>query len=123
MSPSLPMKLICAWALLFGFVLAHAHHERRMRAFLSQAPLALFRAVEISSLAGLFAMTGIMIYYFVVTTWYWTIALGLGGAISGAVFAGIGFGLMGEDALSKRAFVGWPLSAIWAVTIIHGINA
>jgi len=117
----LPLQLVCAWALLFGFLLAHGYHEKRMRAFLSPAPNALFRAVEISNLLGLLSMAGILIYFFIQSTWYWTITLGLGGSVAGAFLAGLCFTLIGEERLSKCAFVGLPLAALWAVSIIHNI--
>ncbi len=118
----LPLKLVLGWAMLFCFLLAQFHHETAIKSFASPASPALLKSVEISSLLGFLAAIGIFIYYFVKAKWYWALALGLGGSLLGALAAGLLFSLVGEATLSKRAFIGWPIAALWSISIIDGLG-
>ncbi len=122
MPRSLPLNLVLAWSLLFCFLLAHEYHERQSKRSLQFASTHLLKAVEISGLLGFFTGLVILIYYFIVVAWYWPIVLFVGGSIFGAMMMGMLSSLIGEESLSKRAFIGWPLSALWAISIIHELK-
>ena len=121
MPTSLPVTLVLAWALFFAFLLAQAHHERELKASPYLESPTFVKAVEISSLLGLLSGLGILGYYFYRASWYWPIALALGGSVIGALLMGALSGIMGNATLSKRAFVGWPLCGLWAIQVIHSI--
>lgn len=117
----LPAKILLAWALLFCFVMAQGLLEKKINGLEIAASTTQIRALEISSLLGLVSMGGVLIFYFIHSTWYWTVALGLGGSIAGAFLLGLGLYFFGEASLGKRAFIGWPLCAIWAIRIIYDL--
>ena len=122
MPTSLPLSLFCTWALLFCFVLAHEYHLRGIKAFKYESSSQFIKSVEMSSLLGFYCMTGVLIYYLFSVSWYWVIVLGVFGTLAGGLLMGVISGILGEENLSKRAFIGWPLCAIWAISIIHGIK-
>lgn len=119
---SIPLSLIFAWAMLFAFMCAQYHHEEIMKRSPYMWEPTLFKATQVSSLLSLLTAISILIYYFIKTKWYWVIALSFGGSMLGALAAGILFSSMGEAVLSRRAFYGWPIMAVWSISIIHGLR-
>lgn len=118
MPDQLPLEVFLGWAALFAFICAHAHHEKMIKSCRIKASGRLLRMVEISSLLGLIIGSGILIFYFIKVRWYWAFALAIFGSFVGAISAGLLFGLIGEEKMSKRAFIGWPLAAIFTIFAI-----
>lgn len=122
MPQQLPLSLLLAWAIFFCCAVGHFHHEQAIRRSESM-PTRLLRAIEVSQLLWLVAAIAILIYYFVVARWYWPFALAVGGSMVGALAAGLLFSVVGEEWVSTRGFIVWPISAAYAVVTIHGLPA
>ena len=121
MPDQLPFGLFLGWAALFAFVCAQYHHEQMIKALRVSATSRLLKMVEVSSLLSLVAGVGILIYYFIQVRWYWVVVLAVLGSMTGALCAGLLFGIIGEEKLSKRAFIGWPIAAAYTISAISKI--
>ncbi len=69
MANSMPLSLIIAWVVFFGFVNTHQRHTMRFRGESQGYLLALQASVLLGSLVGL----GLLGYYFTQVAWYWPI--------------------------------------------------
>lgn len=118
MPSSLPFVLVVAWSLFFGFLSTHQRHASHFRGSSQGFFLALNLSVILGSLVGL----GLFIYYFTQVTWYWPIALIIGGSIVGGLLFGALDVLFGALTLSLLAFIGWPSAAAWAFLIVRGLE-
>lgn len=117
MSASLPIILMAAWGLLFGFVNTHQRHASNFRGS-SRGFLAVLQAsVLLGTLVGL----GLLVFYFTRVSWYWPLVLfALGSAVGGLVFGLLDVKL-GQLAMSIIAFLGWPAAAIWMYFIVQAL--
>ena len=118
MGNSMPLSLIVAWVVFFGFVNTHQRHAMHFRGESQGYLLALQASVLLGTLAGL----GLLIYYFMQVAWYWPIVLFAVGSLVGGLLFGVLDVKIGQLAMSMLAFVGWPASAVWASLIIHDIH-
>ena len=120
MPSQFPLQLMLAWVSFFCCGVGHFYHEQELRNNTSE-PTMLLRAVEISQLLWLIVGVAILIYYFIVTHWYWSLVLAFGGSILGALAAGMLFSTVGEEWVSTRGFIAWPILATYAVLTIHNL--
>jgi len=118
MPASMPLVLIIAWVVFFGFVNTHQRHAMNFRGASQGYLLALQASVLLGSLVGL----GLLIYYFMQVAWYWPIVLFAVGSLVGGLLFGALDAKIDQLAMSMLAFVGWPASAVWAFLIIHSIH-
>jgi len=118
MGNSLPLSLIAAWVIFFGFVNTHQRHAMNFRGASQGYLLALQASVLLGSLVGL----GLLVYYFMQVAWYWPIVLFAAGSLAGGLLFGLLDAKIGQLSMSMLAFVGWPASAAWAYLIIHDIH-
>jgi len=118
MTDSMPISLIIAWIVFFGFVNTHQRHARDFRGASQVYLLALYASVLLGSLVGF----GLLSYYFMQVAWYWPIVLFLGGSLVSGVLFGILDNKIGLLGMSLLAFVAWPASAILAFLIIQGLH-
>ena len=118
MSDSLPLSLIAAWVIFFGFVNTHQRHGTNFHGASQGALLALQASVLLGSVAGL----GLLIYYFMQVAWYWPIILFTVGSLAGGLLFGLLDKMIGQLGMSMLGFVGWPVAAAWAYFIIHDIH-
>ena len=66
MGNSLPISLIAAWVIFFGFVNTHQRHAMNFRGASQGYHHALQASVLLGSLVGL----GLLVYYFMQVAWY-----------------------------------------------------
>jgi len=118
MGNSMPLTLVAAWVVFFGFVNTHQRHAMHFRGASQGYLLGLQASVLLGSLVGL----GLLGYYFMQVAWYWPIALFAVGSLVGGLLFGVLDVKIGQLAMSMIAFVGWPASAVWAFLIIHGLH-
>ena len=118
MGNSMPLSLVAAWVVFFGFVNTHQRHAMHFRGASQGYLLGLQASVLLGSLVGL----GLLVYYFMQVAWYWPIVLFTVGSLVGGLLFGVLDVKIGQLAMSMIAFVGWPASAVWAFLIIHGIH-
>jgi hypothetical protein len=118
MANSMPLSLIIAWVVLFGFVNTHQRHAMHFRGESQGYLFALQASVLLGSLVGL----GLLGYYFMQVAWYWPIALFAIGSLTGGLLFGVLDVKIGQLGMSMLAFIGWPASAVWAFLIIHGLH-
>jgi hypothetical protein len=118
MGNSMPLSLIAAWVVFFGFVNTHQRHAMHFRGASQGYLLALQASVLLGSLVGL----GLLGYYFTQVAWYWPIALFAVGSLVGGLLFGVLDVKIGQLGMSMAAFIGWPASAVWAFIIIHGLH-
>jgi len=118
MDSSKPLLLIISWVLFFSFVnitQCHAKHfESRSRYYF----LFFNVSVILSSLVGL----GLLVYCLIHLSWYWPIAIFVGGCIVGGFFFDFLDGKIGLLTTSLVSFIGWPSSAIWVFFIIRDLH-
>lgn len=123
MPTSLPLLLLVSYVGLVMFLVGHSYHEKNMaKSFDGLMRSRLFEAVRISSLLGALSAIGLLIFYFVKVKWYWAGGLLVVGAMLGSVVAGMYMGQFGEERLSKRAFVGWPVCAALSLLAIWSLK-
>ena len=118
MANSMPLSLIIAWVVFFGFVTTHQRHAMRFRGASQGYLLALQASVLLGSLVGL----GLLGYYFMQVAWYWPLVLFMVGSLVGGLLFGFLDGKIGQLGMSMFAFIGWPASAVWAFLIIRGLH-
>ena len=118
MPTSIPLVLIIAWVVFFGFVNTHQRHAMHFRGESQGYLLALQASVLLGSVAGL----GLLVYYFMQVAWYWPIVLFAVGSLVGGLLFGLLDVKLGQLGLSMLAFIGWPASAVWAFFIIRGLH-
>lgn len=118
MGNSMPLSLVVAWIFLFGFVNTHQRHAMHFRGASQGYLLALQASMLLGSLVGL----GLLGYYFMQVAWYWPIVLFAVGSLVGGLLFGVLDVKIGQLAMSMIAFVGWPASAVWGFSIIHGLH-
>jgi hypothetical protein len=116
---SLPITLVLAWASFFAFFLSQGHHERELTTSHFLESPNLLKALGISTLLGMIVGVGILAFYFYKVSWYWPLLLAVGGSMIGAAAFGLLSGLVSSATISKGAFIGWPLSAVCAIQMIH----
>jgi len=118
MAESMPLSLIIAWIVFFGFLNTHQRHATRFRGE-SQGYLL---ALQVSTLLGSLVGLALLVYYFMQVAWYWPIIL----FVIASLIAGFGFGLLdakiGQLGMSLMAFIGWPVAAIWVYFIIRNLK-
>lgn len=118
MGNSMPLSLVASWVAFFGFVNTHQRHARHFRGE-SQGYL---RALQASVLLGSLVGLGLLGYYFTQVAWYMPIALfAIGSLVEGLLF-GVLDVKISQLGMSMAAFIGWPVSAVWAFFIIHGLH-
>ena len=118
MSTSLPLQLIVAWVLLFGFINTHQRHASSFRGASQGYHFALQASVLVGTVAGF----GLLIYYFIQVSWYWPLVLFAVGSLAGGLIFGVLDAKVGQLIMSTSAFIGWPVAAVWAYVAIRGIN-
>ena len=118
MGNSIPLSLVAAWVVFFGFVNTHQRHAMHFRGESQGYLLALQASMLLGSLVGL----GLLGYYFMQVAWYWPIALFAVGSLVGGLLFGVLDVKIGQLGMSMLAFIGWPASAAWAFFIIHGLH-
>src|SRR5262245_58820317 len=118
MSASMPLLLVFAWTIFFGFLNTHQRHASRFQGASPGYRDALNLSVPIGSLVGL----GLLVYYGYQTAWYWPFALFLVGSVLGGILLGVIDGLVGLLWMSLPSFIGWPLAAVWFLSIVRGIQ-
>jgi hypothetical protein len=118
MLSSLPIQLLIAWVLFFGFVNTHQRHARNFQGASQGFLLCLNASVILGSLVGL----GLLIYYFIQVSWYWPLVLFAVGSLIGGLFFGFLDIKIGTLGISLVSFIGWPASAVWAFFIIKGLR-
>lgn len=118
MDNSIPISLIIAWILFFGFVNTHQRHARNFHGASQGYHLVLYSSVTLGSLVGL----GLLVYYFVQVAWYWPLVLFLVGSLVGGTLFGFLDAKIGLLGMSLASFIGWPFSAIWAFLIIRNLH-
>lgn len=118
MANSMPLSLIIAWVVFFGFVNTHQRHAMRFRGASQGYLLALQASVLLGSLVGL----GLLGYYFMQVAWYWPLVLFMVGSLVGGLLFWFIDGKIGQLGMSMFAFIGWPASAVWAFLIIRGLH-
>lgn len=131
---SMPISLLVAWVLMKGFVNTHQRHAANFRG----ASLQFQAALHISSMLGMLAGVGLLIFYFTKAAWYYPIMLFVIGMVGGGAVFGLldvaaeraaqqifktGSQGIGQMIMSPLGFVGWPLSAIWSFSLMQGISA
>ena len=118
MLSEIPFFLIIAWIVFFGSVNTHQRHDRDFRG----ASQGYHLALKVSHILGTLVGLGLIIYYFMQVAWYWPFAL----FAVGILLAGLLFGLLdriiGALGMSMLAFIAWPVAAVWAFIIIHGLK-
>ncbi|PWW47763.1 hypothetical protein [Melaminivora alkalimesophila] len=118
MPESLPLSLLVAWVLYFGFLNTHQRHSSRFQG----ASQAFNAALNLSVILGVLAGLALLVYYFIRVAWYWPFLL----FVAGSVIAGLLFGVLdrkvSQPALSLLGFLAWPAAAIWAFLIIRGLS-
>lgn len=119
MTDSIPLSLIMAWIVFFGFVNTHQRHAMNYRGE-SQDYL---HALKASVLLGRLVILGLLGYYFMQVEWYWPVALFIIGSLVGGLLFGLLDATIGQFIMSILAFFGWPASAIWAFLTIHHIQS
>jgi len=115
---SMPLSLVAVWVIFFGFVNTHQRHAMRFRGASQTYLLGLRISVLLGSLVGL----GLLGYYFTQVEWYWPILLFVVGGLGGGLMFGVLDAKLGQLIMSLLAFVGWPVSAVWAFLIIRGLH-
>lgn len=118
MPTSMPLTLVVAWVLLFGFVNTHQRHAMRFEGASRTYLFALQASFLLGSLIGL----GLLIYYFTRVAWYWPLVLFAIGSLIGGLLFGLLDAKLGQLIMSLVAFVGWPAAAIWAYLIINALR-
>lgn len=117
MSNSMPLSLVVAWIIFFGFVNTHQRHATHFRGE-SQGYLL---GLQVSALLGSVVGLGLLGYYFMHVAWYWPMLLfAVGSFASGLVFGVLDVKL-GPLTMSTMAFIGWPASSVWAFFIIRAL--
>lgn len=119
MGNSMPLSLLAAWVVFFGFVNAHQRHAMHFRGESQGYLLSLHASVFLGSLVGL----SLLGYYFMQVAWYWPIVLFAVGGLAGGLLFGVLDVKIGQLSMSMLAFIGWPASAAWAFFIIHGLHS
>ncbi len=71
MAESIPISLIIAWIIFFGFLNTHQRHAKDFRGSSQNYLLTLNASV----LLGRLVTIGLLVYYFMQVAWYWPIAL------------------------------------------------
>ena len=118
MDISIPLLLIISWILFFSFVnitqCNAKHFEYRSRYYF------LFFNVSaiLCSLVGL----GLLAYCLIHLSWYWPIAIFVGGIMVGGFFFDFLDGKIGLLTTSLVSLIGWPSSAIWVFFIIRDFH-
>ncbi len=118
MPNSMPLSLIIAWIVFFGFLNTHQRHAMRFNGASQGYLLALQASVVLGCLVGL----GLLGYYFMLVEWYWPLVLFLVGSLAGGLLFGFLDVKIGQLSMSMFAFIGWPASAFWAFLIIRGLH-
>jgi hypothetical protein len=118
MGNSMPLSLVAAWVIFFGFVNTHQRHAMHFRGESQGYLLALQASVLLGRLVGL----GLLGYYFMQVAWYWPIALFAVGSLVGGLLFGVLDVKIGQLGMSGLTFIGWPASAVWVFLIIHGFH-
>ncbi len=118
-STSLPLSLLFAWCLYFGFVNTHQRHASAFKGASQGFHAALNLSVILGSITGL----ALLVYYFMQVAWYWPILLFIGGSLIAGLIFGVLDKIVGQPAMSLLGFLAWPAAAIWAFFIIHGLGA
>ncbi len=121
MPSQLPAYLFVSWSLMICFVLAQMYHLDGIKKFRFAATQRHIKLLDISSTLGMLVIVGTLIYYFMVVRWWFVPILFITGSLAGALLAGLLFGISGEEHLSKRAFIMWPLCALFSILIIGTI--
>ena len=119
MPESMPLSLVAAWVLFFGFVNTHQRHAMNFRGASQGYLLALQASLLLGTLVGI----GLLIYYFVQVAWYWPIALFAVGSLIGGLLFGALDAKLGQLGMSMLAFLGWPASALWGFFVVQGLRA
>jgi len=120
---SLPILLVVAWAFFFASLFGQARYEAALKGNPFLESPSFVKAIAISTLLGMLAGLGILGYFFYKVSWYWPIVLAVCGSLLGALVVGVLLTLVGEAALGRRGFFGWPLFGLWAIQIIHSIHS
>lgn len=115
---AMPLSLVTAWVVFFGFVNTHQRNAMQFQGSSKAYLLALQTSVLLGSLVGL----GLLGYYFTQVAWFWPIALFAVSSLIGGILFGTLDVKIGQFGMSMLAFVGWPASAVWSFIIIHGLN-
>lgn len=114
----MPLALVVAWVVFFGFVNTHQRHAMHFRG----ASQAYLLGLQVSVFLGSFVGLGLLGYYFMQVAWYWPILLFSVGSLVGGILFGVLDAKIGLLVMSVIAFVGWPASAISVFFIIHSIH-
>jgi hypothetical protein len=117
MPTSLPIELLLAFVLVFGFVSSHQRHTARFNGSSPTFQMALMASTVIGVLVGL----GLLVLYFVHVAWYWPLVLFVTGTVLGGILFGILDKTIGQLPLTLIGFVAWPISAVWAFLAIRSI--
>ncbi len=117
MPEQMPLSLVVAWLLIFGFVNTHQRHARGFHG----ASQAFSLALNVSTLLGSLCMLVLFGYYFYVATWYWPIVLFVLTTLGGGFFFAYLDFKIGEPWMSLLGFVVWPSAALWLFFIIKSL--
>ena len=110
----LPITLIIAFVLMFGFVNTHQRHVKNFQG----ANLQHLFALNISFISGMVVGLGLLIFYGYMVAWYWPILLLAIAMLGGSLLFGFLDTHIGQRDLSAISFA-WPLFALlcyWAIT-------
>lgn len=118
MAESLPLSLITAWIVLTGLINTHQRHAKDFRGASQGYRLAL----SVSVLLGSMVAIGLLGFYFTQVAWFWPVTLFVAGSLVGGLLFGYLDVKIGQLWMSMIAFVGWPVSSVWAFLIIRGLN-
>jgi hypothetical protein len=115
---SMPLTLVIAWVLFFGFINTHQRHANSFKGESQSYLLALHASVLLGTLVGL----GLLIYYFIQVAWYWPFALFFLGSLAGGILFGTLDAKINPLILSIVGFIAWPLAALWGFYVISNLQ-
>ena len=118
MPVSMPLSLLIAWGLFFGFINTHQRHASGFKGESQNYLSALHASVLIGTLVGL----GLLIYYFINVAWYFPLVLFFLGSVIGGILFGILDAKINPLILSVSGFIAWPLAAIWGFYIVRNLQ-
>jgi hypothetical protein len=113
------LELFVSWVVFLCFFFIHYDHFKQFQG----ASEKYRHALGFSTLCGMFAFVGLLVFCFIKGSWYQPLLLLVLGLVCCGVILGVLKSKIGILPLSLIALVGWPTAAVWVFYTINSSNA